>query len=334
MINYTNLGDALPEVCDNLSITLRSPLYRAAQIINLLESVMACVLIIFVTLKYRQKLIFHPNTKILLFFLFLACFVHACGYSSAKIYQLSLSFSVTDNCRLFLPQMFYVINHLVIACSNCFMQYIQLGFVVERCVATIFVDTYETHCRLLGVFLVMVVVIVTCVTTYGEYIGIRSAERMTNCMISTSDPSSIAITFCVIFALCCSSLLITLSLYCFNSKRKKRTTMASRYQTSENVAASALQCVISTIQLVCFAVYASAMTYIRLTKGSDARWDPYKELAYLVPLCTLAIPLGSLIFLELWKLKRQRGIDGMISVKSQGPEGLNNYLTLLKQQWQ
>ncbi|VDL73535.1 unnamed protein product [Nippostrongylus brasiliensis] len=222
MINYTNLGDVLPGVCDELSITLRSPLYRAAQIINLLESVMACVLIIFVTLKYGQKLIFHPNTK---------------------IYQLSLSFSVTDNCRLFLPQMFYVINHLVIACSNCFMQYIQLGFVVERCVATIFVDTYETHCRLLGVFLVMVV-------------------------------------------------------------------------------------------LVCFAVYASAMTYIRLTKGSDTRWDPYKELAYLVPLCTLAIPLGSLIFLELWKVKRQRGIDGMISVKSQGPEGLNNYLTLLKQQWQ
>lgn len=90
---------------------------------------------------------------------------------------------------------------------------------------------------------------------------------------------------------------------------------------------------ISTIELVTFATYASLMTYIRLTANDDPLLDAYKEAAYMVPLCTFLIPLGTIIYIELSKRKRRNDINFMLMMKSQGHEGWQNYASLLMHQW-
>lgn len=301
---------------------------------NLFESLAAVVLITVVIAGYGRKLVTHPNIKVLLGILYLACFLHAVVYSVSKIYQLRLSFFAIDPCHMFLPRWFYILTHTLIVFANCCMQNVQIVLIVERCVATVSVDTYETHSRALGAALATTLLVGTCAEVAAGYQTIVSKMLTTNSMLATNTmTNTLTVTFIVIFVLCCLSLLLIVSLYCFNSRRKKRKTLTSRYQTSENVSTSALLFVISTIELVTFATYASLMTYIRLTANDDPLLDAYKEAAYMVPLCTFLIPLGTIIYIELSKRKRRNDINFMLMMKSQGHEGWQNYASLLMHQW-
>ncbi|PIO58710.1 hypothetical protein TELCIR_19850 [Teladorsagia circumcincta] len=78
-------------------------------------------------------------------------------------------------------------------------------------------------------------------------------------------------------------------------------TLSSRYQISENIATSAMLCVISTVQLTTFAIYAFSMSYLRMTMKHDPMYDPLKETFYM---------------------------------NASGPEGWLNYATQLQKQWQ
>ncbi|XGW25253.1 hypothetical protein V3C99_006573 [Haemonchus contortus] len=93
-------------------------------------------------------------------------------------------------------------------------------------------------------------------------------------------------------------------------------------------------CVILTIQLTTFAIYAFCMAYLRLTKFRSPMYDPYKECAYMVPLCTLLLPLATIVFIERARKKRLQGIKSMVMMKASGPEGWFNYASQLRQQWQ
>ncbi|RCN30470.1 hypothetical protein ANCCAN_23758, partial [Ancylostoma caninum] len=109
--------------------------------------------------------------------------------------------------------------------------------------------------------------------------------------------------------------------------------LTSRYQSVENVSTSALLCIISIIQLVTFALYAFAMTYLRLTQNSNPLLDAYKEAGYLVPLTTFLIPFATIVFIENSKKRRRSGIDGMVKVKTNGQEGWENYVAVLNRHW-
>lgn len=150
LANYTDPDNVPKEICEKLANTLRDPFYRGAQLVNLFESLAAVVLITVVIAGYGRKLVTHPNIKVLLGILYLACFLHAVVYSVSKIYQLRLSFFAIDPCHMFLPRWFYILTHTLIVFANCCMQNVQIVLIVERCVATVSVDTYETHSRALG----------------------------------------------------------------------------------------------------------------------------------------------------------------------------------------
>ncbi|PIO73133.1 MOSC beta barrel domain protein [Teladorsagia circumcincta] len=217
--NYSDPDTVPIEMCLKVASILRNPLYRAFQIINLLESVAAVILIVFVVSRHRRKLPIHKNIEILLTTLFLACLCHAVTYTVAKIYQLQLSFFTENPCHLFLPQAFYIITHTLISYSN----HMQVVMVVERIVATVWVDTYEKQCRALGAVLLIILLLLTALETVGS-IGDNFAEvLMTNSlMVTDSTASDVTAAFAVIFVICCVTLLINISQYCFNLHRKKR----------------------------------------------------------------------------------------------------------------
>ncbi|PIO54934.1 hypothetical protein TELCIR_23691, partial [Teladorsagia circumcincta] len=135
------------------------------------------------------------------------------------IYQLQLSFFTANPCHLFLPQAFYIITHTLISYSN----HMQVVMVVERIVATVWVDTYEKQCRALGAVLLAILLLLTALETVGS-IGDNFADvLMTNSlMVTDSTASDVTAAFAVIFVVCCVTLLINILQYCFNLHRKKR----------------------------------------------------------------------------------------------------------------
>ncbi|KHJ93425.1 hypothetical protein OESDEN_06667 [Oesophagostomum dentatum] len=75
------------------------------------------------------------------------------------------------------------------------------------------------------------------------------------------------------------------------------------------------------------------MTYLRLMKSDDPFVDAYKEAAYLIPLETFLIPLGTIIYLRLSRKRRRNDINGMVKLTTQGERGYENYATILSRQW-
>ncbi|KJH47601.1 hypothetical protein DICVIV_06308 [Dictyocaulus viviparus] len=214
------------------------------------------------------------------------------------------------------------------------MQNMQVVLIIERFVATVLVDTYETLYQSLGTVLVTILILVTTVEVGIGYETLFANVLMTNSMLHSDVKSNaVTITFIVISIISCLSLFITFSLYCYNSRREKRKTLTSRYQTLENISMSALLCIISVIQLVTFAIYASSMTYLRMRLMDHPLLDAYKELAYLVPLNTFLIPIGTLIFFKVSKRNRRYASINLINMKTQGDEGWQNYSKLLNRQW-
>ncbi|KAK6048016.1 hypothetical protein COOONC_14479 [Cooperia oncophora] len=222
------------------------------------------------------------------------------------------------------------------------MQNIQVAMIIERSVATIWVDTYEKKCRFFGAILVTITLLLTVFETGNGYSDILANYLMTNSlMITESTATKVTTAFAVIFVVCCISLLIIISQYCFSLHRRKRKrylenfrrTLTSRYQNSENIFTSGMLCVISSIQLTTFAIYGFFMTYLRLVLYDSPMYDPYKECVYTVPLCTLLLPLAAIICIEVSKRKRLNGIQSMVMMPTSGTEGWQNYEQQLRQQW-
>ncbi|KAL6737431.1 hypothetical protein Aduo_011074 [Ancylostoma duodenale] len=332
--NYSDPDSVPHDICDRIAEVLRNPFYRGAQFINCIESIGAVACIVYACCRCRKKLSLHPNIEILLCTLYVSCLLHATFYCVAKVYQLSISFFTSNQCHMFLPRNFYIITHVFIVFGNCGIRNTQTAMIIERCVATALVDTYEKRCRTLGVMLTSVVIIVTSMEVgFGFYI-IAGNHLMTNSlMYPDSKSGNVTITFAIILVFSCCLLATTVSLFCFNLHRRRRRTLTSRYQSVENLSTSALLCIISIIQLVTFALYAFAMTYLRLMQNSNPLLDAYKEAGYLVPLTTFLIPFVTIVFIEYSKKRRRTGIDGMLKMKTNGQEGWENYAAVLKRHW-
>ncbi|KIH56463.1 hypothetical protein ANCDUO_13356 [Ancylostoma duodenale] len=88
------------------------PYYRAMQIIHIVLSIGSVVLILWVLKKYRKKLIFHYNIRILVTSLFLASLLHSTLMTIFECYQLYLSFTYVKPCDVMLPRMFYITVHM------------------------------------------------------------------------------------------------------------------------------------------------------------------------------------------------------------------------------
>ncbi|KAK6046850.1 hypothetical protein COOONC_15645 [Cooperia oncophora] len=103
------------------------------------------------------------------------------------------------------------------------MQNIQIAMIIERSVATIWVDTYEKKCRLLGAILVTITLLLTAFETGQGYSDIFANYLMANSlMITESTAGRVTTFFAVIFVLSCISVLIIISQYCFSLHQRKR----------------------------------------------------------------------------------------------------------------
>ncbi|CAJ0603158.1 unnamed protein product [Cylicocyclus nassatus] len=276
----------------------------------------------------------HSNIALLLYLLHILCLIHAINYIISKIYQLYLSFFATNPCHMFLPRNFYLLTHnLIVFCTNGLFNTL-VAMVIERCVAAALVDIYEKRFRTLGILLTAIALLLSFIETVNGYKYVAGDYLMTNSLIHPGTKSTLVSTgFAVLWLISCLLLLTTILLYCFNTRRKKRSTLTSRYQSLENVATSGLLCVILIIYLVIFSTYTCSMMFLRLTKSEDPMLDAYKEVAYLIPLGTLLIPLGALIFMRKSKQRRRYGINDIVNIQTHGLKGWDNYAAMLDKQW-
>ncbi|VDK80366.1 unnamed protein product [Cylicostephanus goldi] len=129
---------------------------------------------------------------------------------------------------MFLPRTFYLFTHNLIAfCTNGLFNTL-VAMVIERCVATALVDIYEKRFRTLGILLTITALIVSLLETANGYKYLAGDYLMTNSLIHPGAKSIVvSIGFAVLWLISCILLLITISLYCFNTRRRKRFSMLS-----------------------------------------------------------------------------------------------------------
>ncbi|KAJ1352697.1 hypothetical protein KIN20_009099, partial [Parelaphostrongylus tenuis] len=82
--NYSDPSSVPKEICLTFATTLRHPLYRVAQFISLIESILAVFCIFYAFIKCRRNFVAHLNIKVLLCALYLAHLGHAIMYSISK----------------------------------------------------------------------------------------------------------------------------------------------------------------------------------------------------------------------------------------------------------
>ncbi|VDM73379.1 unnamed protein product, partial [Strongylus vulgaris] len=163
-----------------IAAVLRTPFYRAAQIVTLSESIAAIICVVYAFAAYRKMFSLHLNIALLLYLLYISCFIHAVVYSISKIYQLYISFFTSNPCHMFLPRTFYIISHNVIVFGNTGVFNTLAAMVIERCVATVLVDTYERRFHALGFVLCSVVLIITSMELGFGYEAVAGEYLMTN----------------------------------------------------------------------------------------------------------------------------------------------------------
>ncbi|KAK5967244.1 hypothetical protein GCK32_017355, partial [Trichostrongylus colubriformis] len=126
------------------------PYYRVMQCLHIVLCISSITLLLWVFAKYRSKLIFHYNIRVLFMSLCFASLLHASLMTVFDTYQLILSFTYTSPCDVILPRLFYACIHLPHVFSILWIESAQLTMVLERIIAIFCVKQYETCTKKLG----------------------------------------------------------------------------------------------------------------------------------------------------------------------------------------
>ncbi|RCN41424.1 integral membrane protein Srb [Ancylostoma caninum] len=332
-------NSTLDEFCIKNGVDIVTyPYYRAMQIIHIVLSIGSVVLILWVLKKYRKKLIFHYNIRILVTSLFFASLLHATLMTIFECYQLYLSFTYVKPCDVVLPRLFYIIVHMPFIFSVMWIEATQMVILIERAIAMLYVGEYESCTKKLGNSLLVLTLVTPLLECLWAYIGEPFLAPEINCL---NTPLNRANKIKALFLFSLSFHLVAfaaMAIMFFIHKRKSRTarTLTSRFQFSENLMSSRLLITLSGIQLFIFFTYASSIIYLMMTFNPETSMPVYRSnilAAYVVPVYTFMLPLITTVFLWRMKHTRRSEIRSMIQVKASGAEGWANYSNQLQQQW-
>uniref|UniRef100_A0A7I4YPZ5 Serpentine Receptor, class T n=1 Tax=Haemonchus contortus TaxID=6289 RepID=A0A7I4YPZ5_HAECO len=211
-------------------------------------------------------------------FLSLSCLTFDVSNIIAKVHHLTVSFLFKTPCEIMMPKAFLIATSFPLFYSIGTAQFAQMSMIVERWIAIIFVGDYESGYKKLGPALIAATVIINCCSMYIMYYGETFEVPQWNArlMPSTTYPRS-SVVLWTFLALNFISLLVTITLYFFNRKRRRTTTLSSKFQSNENTIALNLLFMTSSLQFVTLLITQVCGLYLRTYQVNNPLRFAYRE---------------------------------------------------------
>ncbi|UMM30265.1 hypothetical protein L5515_012218 [Caenorhabditis briggsae] len=340
MYNYAvQLDD---EFCTTMFSGAYHPAFQSVKGYHVLLSIISMFSISYFFVAYSNLLAFHFNIKILFFFQFFACFLQAAILGIAQTHHLVLSLISTNPCDVVLPPWLYTSLNLPLIFSMLCMEFSQILMVIERTLASCLVICYEKSTKTIGIVLTVIAIIVPLITCLYMYYDDEFDYPQMSAM-ATSPDSKVKVNyiFITINVLNFLTLMHSIGLYRHNQREVRvmrnqdHFILSTRYQMNENIISSKLLWWMSTAQLIIFLTYGCAMYSLRifLEGPRSAVWQAVTELCYTPPLYCAVMPIICIVSAQNSMNDRNAKIQSLITLRSVGKEGWDNYQGLLRKQW-
>ncbi|KAK5974493.1 hypothetical protein GCK32_006791 [Trichostrongylus colubriformis] len=214
--------------------------------------------------------------------------------------------------------------------SQCML----ISILVERFVAVVYIQDYESGYRLLGPALIatalLAAVLLIYFIFYGEHFDVpqlngRSAPG------TTYERSKVLFLSLLIANFV--SVISSTVLYLASSRRQKMLTLSSRFQTNENTNTFGLLYWIFSIQFTALLFSQATSYYLVMYQHNNPLRFAYRENLDFFNYYSLILPLMSMLYLIRVKRRRIRDININIGIKATGAEGWTNYSTVIEKEW-
>ncbi|KAE9412710.1 hypothetical protein Angca_003798 [Angiostrongylus cantonensis] len=317
------------------------PLYRVVQVIYTLLSLLSLPLLLYVQIKYISGTTFHWNLKIILFLYYSLALLHSTAYLSIQIYTITSSL-VSKPCDFFPPPYLYASLHLCIIVSGFGMTFTLAAMGSERIVATIRSNKYERNGITLGLFLFVLtvtgLVAAVCYVYDIDDFDVRVLSMTNVPPASSSRFNRVAVLNTTIGIVCIVMFHVSYRI----SKKQcsvSITTLTSRYQTRENVITTQFATHIATLQVTFFVFYGAGSILTRVFDQqffltNKKLYISLRHIFYVIPIFSIVLPTYSIYRLKCYRILRDRNIQSIIMMKSQGAAGSRNYEEVIARSWQ
>lgn len=340
MPRYEDLPHLTDQQCrESGTGVARYTLYRCVMLVTTLESLLAILLLLYVDLKYITRTTFHANFKIIVIAYFASATIHAVVHAICQGYQFIISFTASD-CGLFIPQIQYVISHLLVVYSIFTQVFLQLAVCCERVFATCFVSTYERKNSMIGITLTLIAVLSPLLFEYLIYSRKAFDEATVSFLtVPLAAFHGFNTFFMINIGLCCGGNAVMLSLLLYNRRRREKlSSLSSKYQVRENIFTTQVAASLSILQMSMYIVYAASGVLIRsmqerLFTGNYNLYFSVRIIAYIIPLLTVLLPFTAIYHFRHFRKSKEKTTKAMLNMKSTGTEGMQNYCNMLALQW-
>ncbi|EFO92441.1 CRE-SRB-17 protein [Caenorhabditis remanei] len=340
MYNYSvEIND---EYCKIMFPGAFHPAFQLVKVYHILLSIVSVFSITYFFVNYNNQLAFHFNIKILFYYQFLTCFIQSATLAISQTHHLVLSLIATSPCDVVLPPFLFASFNLPLIFSLLCMEFSQILMVIERTLASCLFVCYEKTTKTIGLFLTAIAVIVPALTCLYMYYDDEFNYPQMSAM-ATSPYSLVKINYIFISVNVMNfiTLMHSIGLYRHNQrkinavKNRDQFILSSRFQMNENIISSRLLWWLSTAQLIIFLSYGCLMYSLRifLTGPRSAVWQAVTELCYTPPLYCAIMPIICIISAQNSLKERNSKIQSLITLRSVGKEGWDNYQGMLQKQW-
>ncbi|CAB02886.4 Serpentine receptor class beta-17 [Caenorhabditis elegans] len=319
------------------------PAFLLVKLYHILLSVISMGSIIYFFLNYSNLLAFHFNIKILFFFQFCSCFLQSATLAISQTHHLVLALIANGPCDVILAPALFALFNLPLIFSMLCMEFSQVLMVIERTLASCLFVCYEKTTKTIGFVLTSFAVIVPGLTClYMYYDDKFNYPQMSAMATSPSSKLRINYIFITINVLNVLTLMHSIGLYRHNKQKinmvkgRDHFILSSRFQMNENVSSSKLLWRLSCAQLIIFLLYGCAMYSLRIFLPGErsAVWQAVTEFCYTPPLYCAIMPLICIVCAQNSLKQRNSKVQSLITLRSVGQEGWDNYQGMLQKQWE
>ncbi|CAI2351041.1 unnamed protein product [Caenorhabditis sp. 36 PRJEB53466] len=339
---YDYAVELTDEYCNTMFQGAFDPSFRIVKVYHIVLSVFSMLSVVFFFTNYNNRLVFHFNIKILFFYQFFSCFLQAAVLGISQTHHLVLALIATDPCDVVLPPILFASFNIPLIFSMLCMEFSQILMVIERTLATCLFVCYEKTTKMIGVVLTVVAILLpafTCVYMY--YDDEFTYPQMSAMSTSPHSVARVNYLFIVVTVMNFITLMHSIGLYRHNRRKinavrsRDHFILSSRFQLNENMVSARLLWWLSSAQLAIFLSYGCSMYSLRifLTGPRSAIWQAVTELCYTPPLYCAAMPLLCIMSARNSFNDRTSKIKSLVTLKSVGPEGWDNYQDMLMKQW-
>ncbi|KAJ1367232.1 hypothetical protein KIN20_028096 [Parelaphostrongylus tenuis] len=203
----------------------------------------------------------------------------------------------------------------------------------ERSVATVRSSKYENKGIALGLLLLVVTIVGAFAAVYYVYdIGDFDVKVLSTYFVP---PSALTrynhlTVLNIVICISCIVMFHVSSRINKNQSSVSNATLTSRYQTRENVITTQFAKHIATLQVIFFILYRGGGSVVRefgqqLYTDNKKLYFPLRLAIAMVPVFSFVLPIYSIYRLKCYRSLRDRNIQSIVKMKSQGVAGTLNY---------